>query len=529
MIVNKYMKKTIIEFLKKFGKYDIINEAPKKEKVVSMLDLTTERPNHFCTHNPQINSFAKESPETLACVFIFVLSTIRANWAQVYYTFPQIINVLTTSGGIEKIFDTTPEKISLAKAVVFGFKIPAINHIWQNRKSIYNEVKSILNLDEKIDRDYVLYNYIFNNLSGFAAPKAAFAVQLITGSYGCIDSVNQKIYGEFIDVPAIDKNNKKNDAIMQQYVAFLNALKKSTFNLDSAKLWNNWCDIVGHRMNISLKGTKLQVVVKLEKTLASVIDTYVFTDIIRKYKEEFTEVDGETISAQHSQLLSRSTFKESTEIVLNEDYPSDFDWSHLQSLSNLKDIVKYCTSKLGRPRKGSSRIVYLIDDKTVLKVAYNQAGLAQNYNERDGSKQQWFGQLLAEVFRFDEDRLVWLEMERVKPMRNEDQMRKFLGGYTLTDIKEYIDNNMICKNCSDEEKQMYEFFSEDEFILALVEFVMTYQMSLGDALHYRHWGVVMRDGQECAVLMDYGLNAQDFKYHYDSGHVKKQFRHGRLE
>ncbi len=57
---------------------------------------------------------------------------------------------------------------------------------------------------------------------------------------------------------------------------------------------------------------------------------------------------------------------------------------------------------------------------------------------------------------------------------------------------------------------------------------MAYQMSLGDALHYRHWGVVMRDGQECAVLMDYGLNAQDYNYHYDYGRVKKEFRHGRL-
>ena len=74
----------------------------------------------------------------------------------------------------------------------------------------------------------------------------------------------------------------------------------------------------------------------------------------------------------------------------------------------------------------------------------------------------------------------------------------------------------------------YVTITEDEFILELIDFVMAYQMSLGDALHYGHWGVVVRDGKECAVLMDYGLNAQDFKYYYDSGRVKKQFRHGRL-
>lgn len=522
------MKKTIIEFLKKYGKYTVITEAKKKEKTVSILDLTADRQDHFCTHNPQINAFAKESPETLACVFIFVLTTIRTNWAQVYYAFPQIINILTQTGGIEKIFDTTPEKLSLIKAVIFGFKIPAINHIWQNRKSIFNDVKSILNMDEKIDRDYVLYSYIIKNLGGLAAPKAAFAVQLITGSYGCIDSVNQKMYGNFLDRKYKTEGPNK-ELIMKEYVAFLDALKKSTFNLDSAKLWNNWCDIVGHRMNISLKGTKTDVVVKLKKDLASVISTYFFTDIIKQYKEEFPEVDGETISGQHAQLLSRATFKESTEVILKEDYPSDFDWKYLESLNNLKDIVKYCTSKLGRPKKGSSRLVYLIDNETVLKVAYNQVGLSQNYNERDGSKQLWYSQFLAKVFRYDEDRLVWIEMERVKPIRTEDQMRKFLGGYTLMDIKRYINNHMVCKNCSDREKQMYEYFSEDEFISELVDFIMTYQMALGDVLHYGHWGVVMRDGKECAVLMDYGLNDQDYRHYYDNGAVKKQFKHGKIQ
>jgi hypothetical protein len=79
---------------------------------------------------------------------------------------------------------------------------------------------------------------------------------------------------------------------------------------------------------------------------------------------------------------------------------------------------------------------------------------------------------------------------------------------------------------------MYDFFKEDEFILELIDFAMAYDMALGDIFHYAHWGVVMRDGKETPVLMDYGLNKQDFKYHYDANifgaTVKKKYRHGKL-
>lgn len=540
------MKDIVVEFLEKKGNYIVEDKskkpkqkekAKKEEKIAPPLDLTAkDRENYFCMHNSEINKFAQESPESLACTFIFVLTTIRTNWAQVYYSFPKIIAVLTKHSNIEQLFNEYSVEKKIYNSIIFGFKIPAINHLWQNRKSIFSKIKSILALEDGIDRDYVLYNYIIKNLGGFSTAKAAFAVQLITGKYGCIDSVNAKMYSAFLDDKyELDKGNVEDK--MRKYLAFLDALKKSTFNLDSAKLWNNWCDIVGHRMYYSLPKQKKEILVKLHKDFGSIISTYNVTDIIKQYKEDFPNVDGKTISAQHSELVSRNTFKESVEKednILKEEYPSDFDWNYLQSLNNLKDIVKYCTSKLGRPKKGSSRLVYLVDNDTVLKVAYNQVGLSQNYNERDESKQSWYGQLVAKIFRYDEDRLIWIEMERVKPIKNEDQMRKFLGGYTLTDIKNYINDNQTCKNCSPEKQKMYEFFSEDEFILELVDFVRSYDLYLEDSLHYSHWGIVMRDGKQQVVLMDYGLTKQDFRHHYESNNgfgvrIKKQFKHGKLE
>lgn len=525
------MKKTLIDFLEKSGQY--IVEAEENKSQVPLLDLTDKRENYFCLHNSQINKFAQESPETLACVFIFVLTTIRTNWAQVYYSFPKIIAILTKHSNIEKIIDEYAGEEKFYNNIIFGFKIGAINHIWQNRKSLYTKVKSILDMDD-VDKDFALYNYIVKNIAGFSAPKGAFAVQLITGKYGCIDSVNSQMYMKHLD-GEFNLNKTNIDQKLKEYIRFLDALKESSLNLDSAKLWNNWCDIVGHRMFYTLPKKILEIKIKLHQDLGSVIDTYNATKTIIQYKKDFPEVTGKTISAQHSELLSRDTFKESAESqkpILKEEYPSDFDWDYLQSLNNLKDIVKYCTSKLGRPKKGSSRLTYLIDNEMVLKVAYNQVGLTQNYNERDESKQEWYGQFLAKIFRYDNERMVWIEMERVKPLRSEDDMKKFLGGYTLEDIQKYILNHQYCENCSEETQKMYDFFKEDEFILELIDFAMAYDMALGDIFHYAHWGVVMRDGKETPVLMDYGLNKQDFKYHYDANifgaTVKKKYRHGKL-
>lgn len=486
------------------------------------LDLTDKNKiDHFCLHNPKINKFALESPETLACVFIFILTTIRTNWAQVYYVFPKVIAILTKHSSVESLFDTTAEEKRVLNAVIFGFKINAINHIWQDRNNIYNKISSILNLDESIDRDFVLYNYIIKNLSGFATPKAAFAVQLITGKYGCIDSVNTKMYAGYLDRQYnVEKGNI--DSRMREYVAFLDALKASTFNTGSSELWNNWCEIVGHRMAYSVKGTQYEILVKLTKDLGSIIDTYLFTDLIRQYKEEFPEVDGGTISAQHSQLLSRDTFKESKE-YLQEDYPSGFDWNHFSSLTDLKEIVKYATKQLGKPKIGSARLVWLIDDDFVLKVAKNKAGLTQNGVEMQGFIQDEYKNLVAEVIRADYENDVWIEMERVKPLSNYKQFKKFLGGYLLSNLNVYFTSHKNGDSYPEVTQKMFAIFDEIDFVQELYDFWISYDMLIGDLLKSSSWGIVVRDGKDTPVLYDFGLTKRDHAEMYHQGKVKKEF------
>ena len=70
--------------------------------------------------------------------------------------------------------------------------------------------------------------------------------------------------------------------------------------------------------------------------------------------------------------------------ILNEmAYPSTFDMKEFKAIRTFVDRVNYCNSILKYLGRGSSRMVYEIDDEKVLKLAYNNKGIAQNRAEAD--------------------------------------------------------------------------------------------------------------------------------------------------
>ena len=59
-------------------------------------------------------------------------------------------------------------------------------------------------------------------------------------------------------------------------------------------------------------------------------------------------------------------------------YPESFDLETFKKIPTFKGRTQYVAERLPKLGAGSSRIVYKIDDGTVLKLAKNQKGLAQN-------------------------------------------------------------------------------------------------------------------------------------------------------
>ena len=84
--------------------------------------------------------------------------------------------------------------------------------------------------------------------------------------------------------------------------------------------------------------------------------------------------------------------------MLLEAMDDSFDFEELSSLPSYNARLKYCTQHLGKHiGKGSSRVTFQIDDENVLKLAFNQKGVAQNIEEER-----------AYLARLEEERLLRL-------------------------------------------------------------------------------------------------------------------------
>jgi hypothetical protein len=210
--------------------------------------------------------------------------------------------------------------------------------------------------------------------------------------------------------------------------------------------------------------------------------------------------------------------------IIAEDYPSEFDFEYLQSLKSLKDIVKYATSKLGAPKKGSSRLTYLVDEKIVLKIAYNPVGIVQNTLEMEPYLQDNYENIVAKVLEADYDKNIWLEMERIRPIKQGSQLKKFLDGYDIDDLKNYLENQHNRFKRSEDFKIMCNKLDGNEFVNEIQDFIGSYDLLLGDVCRIGSWGLVVRDGVERPVLFDYGLTSRSHSTYYQHGKIKKEYR-----
>ena len=98
-----------------------------------------------------------------------------------------------------------------------------------------------------------------------------------------------------------------------------------------------------------------------------------------------------------------------------------FRVDYLRSCNSYDERVKYCKKMLGFPiGKGSSRMVFQLDDETCLKLAINEKGIAQNLEEikiaRDG-----FISYIPKIYNgSDEEDGLWVITQYVLPAKKTD-------------------------------------------------------------------------------------------------------------
>lgn len=227
-----------------------------------------------------------------------------------------------------------------------------------------------------------------------------------------------------------------------------------------------------------------------------------------------------------SESLIKSTVRKALlETAIDElaNYPQSFSMEEFKKLTSFNARVQYCNQRLERLGSGSGRIVYRIDDATVLKLARNNKGVAQNEAEAD----DWYARqngLTTEVYDTDENHL-WIEMQLARKARAADFRRltghdfRFMCGFVDYVRSLYARRTMwgpyVDKETYDAFVESGEF--EDSFFYYLYDYMTNMTLeAVGDLKRPSSWGVVTDpDGEERLVIVDMGLNDTVYNDYYN--------------
>ena len=204
----------------------------------------------------------------------------------------------------------------------------------------------------------------------------------------------------------------------------------------------------------------------------------------------------------------------------------EFKQNFLPEFLNIKSFagrMKYANQNLQRIGSGTGRVVYDIDGEKVLKLAKNQKGIAQNETEAGAGYYRDTQHIVTEVFDSADDNS-WLISEKAKKV-NEKRIKELTEIPSLNDLyyflRNFKDQNDGKRKPFGQDKEIEEFFWENEFAQDLQNFIANYAQTPGDMGRPSTYGEVLRDGQPTIVLTDYGLNDEVYDTHYSPNRKPK--------
>ena len=200
-------------------------------------------------------------------------------------------------------------------------------------------------------------------------------------------------------------------------------------------------------------------------------------------------------------------------------YPSNFDLCYFSTIPTFKEREKYCRERLKFLGGGSSRIAFQVDDKKVLKIAKNRAGIIQNENEEDWGRNKY--SCFAKIYEADKNHL-WIEMELARKVYIKDFISCLgISRIMWCEILAYIYNQYshYSKRYFHEEdkKRLDKFFNENIYneknkeLYDLYRYMLDYQPDWDTVTEFwrvANLGVVNRNGKEFIVIIDDGLKSQ---------------------
>lgn len=200
---------------------------------------------------------------------------------------------------------------------------------------------------------------------------------------------------------------------------------------------------------------------------------------------------------------------------IEEAYPESFNMETFKSLGSHAGRNRYAAEHLEKIGTGSSRIVYKIDNEKVLKLAKNDKGVAQNETEIQWGNYSYFGDILANIFDYD-DRDLWVEMELARKINKYEFKR--LTNFDINDVSMYFRNweyeSRGKRGVFGMDPELKAKMDADEFLSSVKEFSQAADIEIGDFGAATSYGVVRRNNEDRLVIIDYGLTKDVYSTHY---------------
>jgi hypothetical protein len=196
---------------------------------------------------------------------------------------------------------------------------------------------------------------------------------------------------------------------------------------------------------------------------------------------------------------------------------SSFDLKTFENIKSFKKRYIYAKEHLKRLGAGSSRIVFELNDKFVLKIARNMKGIAQNEFECSLMNDYMAPDFLTKVKDCD-DKSFYIIAEKAKPMTKTIWRR--ITGFEFDDFAKCIVNIAMEHRGAKRyinrfvDPDIQEKIEETEFFSEVMEFIGNFNMMPGDFGRISSWGLVNRNGTDIPVLLDYGVNEDVFTNFY---------------
>lgn len=215
-----------------------------------------------------------------------------------------------------------------------------------------------------------------------------------------------------------------------------------------------------------------------------------------------------------------------SEDMNEQDQNDGFDLKTFDTQRSFSARKRYADSKLQKIGAGSSRIVYLMPDGKVLKLASNVKGLDQNREECGLGQDNYFSTIVANVYdcHGDDQWIVSEYAKKVSPNRFRE-----LTGADIKNVGSYL-RNFQEENKGRNGRPMFhidpavkEQMDENDFVRQLTEMMQSYALEAGDLGRLASYGEVSRNGQPDIVVSDYGLTTDVYKTHYDKSAKRNMF------